>query len=160
MPLDGICAVGFQRAADMIVEAARSDDRNPDDLFYPVAYLYRHHLELMLKALVGLGVEQGGLEGCDDMLTGHNLHKLWHKAKQLIRQAWADSPENDLKATEQMILEFHALDETGQAFRYERDKQGRQHLQNAPDRVDLDNLKARTDGVSQFLGAAYGGIDI
>lgn len=152
-------AAGFQRAADMIVDAAQSDDLNPDDLFFPVAYLYRHHLELMLKELVRLGTRLGAMETCDDILGKHNLHKLWDRAKHLIKQVWPDSPDGELKAVEQVILELHKHDPSGQAFRYARDKNGAQHLQDAPKFVDLANLKATIDAVSRFLGAAYAGID-
>lgn len=159
MPNDGSYLVGFQRAADMIVDAAKTDDRNPDDLFFPVAYLYRHHLELMLKGMVRLGIRLGPLDGCKDILGEHNLHKLWNKSKQMIKEVWPDSPDDDLKAVEQVILEFHKLDKTGQAFRYARDKDGNPHLQDGPNRVNLGNLKATLDAVSRFLEAAWTGID-
>ncbi len=159
MPPDGAYLVGFKRAGDMIVAAAQAEGQHPDDLFFPVAYLYRHHLELMLKELVGLGVRVGSLEGCEDCLGQHNLHKLWNKAKQLIMEVWPDSPVDDLNGTEQMILEFHKLDPTGQAFRYARDKHGAPHLQGAPQRIDLNKLKAAVDSVSTFLDASYAGID-
>ena len=59
----------------------------------------------------------------------------------------------------QMILEFHKLDLTGQAFRYARDRNGSSHLKDGPQRVDLGNLKANVDAVSRFLDAAWTGID-
>jgi len=113
----------------------------------------------MLKELVRLGVRLGSLDGCEKILGEHNLHKLWNKSKQLIKEVWPDSPDDDLKAVEKMILEFHKLDPTGQAFRYARDMNGSSHLQGGPQRVDLDNLKKTVDSVSSFLDAAYAGID-
>lgn len=159
MPSDGAYLVGFQRAADMVVASSQSSDLNPDDLVFPVAYLYRHHLELMLKELVRLGIRLGALDRCEEALDGHNLHKLWNKAKQLILQVWPDSPDTDVQAVEQVILEFHKLDPSGQAFRYARDKDGGQHLANVPERIGLANLKSVVDAVSAFLDAAYAGID-
>ena len=159
MPSEGAYAAGFQRAADMIVDAAQKDGQNPDDLFFPVAYLYRHHLELMLKELVRLGVRLEALNLCDDILGEHNLHRLWNRAKDLIKQVWSDSPDSELKAVEHVILEFHEHDPSGEAFRYARDKSGAQHLKDAPKCVDLANLKERIDAVSRFLRAAYAGIE-
>jgi hypothetical protein len=159
MPSEGTYIVGFQRAADMIVDTAQTDALNPDDLFFPVAYLYRHHLELMLKELVRLGIGLGALDGCEKILGEHNLHKLWNNAKQLIKLVWPDSPDDDVKAAEHLILEFHKLDPTGQAFRYARGKNGSPHLQGVPERVGLDNLKAAVDALSRFLEAAEAGID-
>ena len=143
----------------MIVASSETSDLNPDDLVFPVAYLYRHHLELILKELVRLGIRLGALDRCEEAMGGHNLHKLWNKAKQLILQVWPDSPDTDLQAVEQVILEFHKLDPSGQAFRYARDKDGGQHLAGAPERVGLNNLKSVVDAVSAFLDAAYAGID-
>lgn len=159
MPSEGTYIVGFQRAADMVVDGAQADDLNPDNLFFPVAYLYRHHLELMLKALVRLGVRVGALEKCRESIGGHNLHRLWNKAKQVIQQVWPNSPGDDLMAVERVILEFHRFDPTSQAFRYPRDKQGMPHLQDAPGSVNLLNLKATVAAVSSFLDAAYAGIE-
>lgn len=176
MPSEGAYLGSFQRAADMIVAAAQSDDLNPDDLFFPVAYLYRHHLELMLKGLIRLGVRAGTIEAPADCQSEpcptcghrkvrkdwqwwHNLHKLWNKAKQLIEEVWPDSPSGDLKAVEQVILEFHKLDRSGQAFRYALDKHGRPHLTGAPQLVDLNNLRSVVDRVSRFLDAAYAGLE-
>jgi hypothetical protein len=160
MPSEGTYLVGFQRGADMIVDAAKKDDLHPDDLFFPVAFLYRHHLELMLKELVRLGVQSGALEKCEDCMAKHNLHKLWNKVKTLIQKVWPDSAGDDLLlAVERVILEFHKLDPAGQAWRYARDKRGNVHFRHGPEQVDLLNLKTTVEGVSAFLDAAYAGIE-
>lgn len=159
LPSEGAYVAGFQRAADMIVNGARNDGLNPDDLFFPVAYLYRHHLELMLKELVHLGVDLGSLGTCEEILVGHNPHKLWNKARDLILSVWPDGPRDDIKAVEQVILEFHRLDPTGQAFRYSRDRDGAFHNFDGLQRINLEVLKSTVDAVSSFLDAAYAGID-
>ncbi|MCC6662055.1 MAG: hypothetical protein IT437_14355 [Phycisphaerales bacterium] len=159
LPSEGAYVAGFQRAADMIVMGARNDDLNPDDLFFPVAYLYRHHLELMLKELVRLGAGMGAIGECEALLGEHNLHRLWNKAKELIRSVWPGPVGDDIKAVERVILEFHRLDPSGQAFRYCRDKHGSPLLVSAPSRVDLRALASTVDAVSRFLDAAYAGID-
>jgi hypothetical protein len=158
-PSEDAYTYGFKRAADMIVDAALREDGNPDDLFFPITYLYRHHLELMLKGLVHMGMQQGEVDMCGKILMGHNLHKLWYRVRDQIKQAWPEAQGDDLKATEQLILELHEHDPSGQAFRYARDSEGVRHLQGAPKRVDLANLKATMDAVSKFLGAAYAGIE-
>ena len=159
MRFEGMYAAGFQRAADMVVDAARADDGNPDDLLFPVAYLYRHHLELMLKGVVALGARSGAIDVSDDCLVKHDLQKLWIKVKQLIDQVWADSPQEDLKAVAQVVMEFHKLDPSGQAFRYARGKKGSRLLENIPSCIDLNNLKETVAAVSAFLCAVHAGID-
>lgn len=159
MPESWKYLVGFKRAGDMIVAAAQVDEQTPDDVFFPIAYLYRHHLELMLKELISLGLRLGSLEGCEDVLGEHNLHRLWNSAKKVITDTWPGPPEWDFKAVEKDILEFHRLDPTGEAFRYDRRKDGTQHLQGSERCVDLNNLKAVVDSVSRFLEACIAGID-
>ena len=44
-------AVGYKDAADIVVEKATTTGRGLDTLVYPIAFLYRHYLELRLKEL-------------------------------------------------------------------------------------------------------------
>ena len=162
VPSEGAYVVGFQEAANMVVDAAQNDPRSPDNLFFPVAYLYRHHLELMLKGLVRLGIRVGVFREDDSILKilgRHDLCALWEKAKQLISEACPDSQSEDIKTVRHVILEFHKLDQTGQAFRYDRDKKGAPHLVGVPSRVDLENMMNVVAGTSAFLDGAYAAID-
>ncbi len=78
----------------------------------------------------------------------------------MIKEVWPDSPDDDPQAVEHVILhEFHKHDQTGQAFRYARDKSGKPHLRDGPERVDLDGLRSVVDAVSRFLDAACAAID-
>ena len=163
LPSAGAYAVGFKDAADKVVEAAASEDRNPDLLFFPVAYLYRHSLELSLKHIVRMSARSGAISlpesELDELLGGHNLYCLWRQTRAAIEAVWPDGDKSDTDAVEKIILEFHGLDKSGQAFRYPTDKSGRPHLSSAPKCVSLQNLKKAFDTVDRFLDAAYAGID-
>ncbi len=67
---------GYRRAATMLFEnAVASDQCSPDLLVFPIAFLWRHHLELALKELVRL-VRR--LEDDDRTVpTSHPLLPLW-----------------------------------------------------------------------------------
>ena len=54
-------ANAFKLAADMVIDAYDGARRVPhhDELFFPVAYLYRHFLELKLKSLIRVARDQG-----------------------------------------------------------------------------------------------------
>ena len=106
-----------------------------------------------------LDIQSCQLEETKNILGKHDLCKLWNKVKQLIMKIWPDSPHDDLKATEKIILEFHRIDKTGQAFRYPHNRNGKKLLQNTSDKVDLDNLKKVMDAVSSFLDAVCAGIN-
>ncbi len=167
---------GYKRAGDILVAYSHSDDLNPDNLFFPVAFVYRHHLELLLKELIRLGERVGAIgvksvrpsnpcpncgqrKGKKDWRTEHNLLKLWNRAKRILKSVWPDSPRDDLEAVERVILEFNKLDRTGQAFRDASTTNGVQSLRDTPEHVDLENLAAVIDAVSTFLYSAWIAID-
>jgi hypothetical protein len=156
---DAVYTLGFRLAADAVIEYARQENTQPDLIFIPAAYLYRHYLELMLKDLVRLGVRVGMLDLTDERLTKHNLLKLWSSTKKLIKAYWPTSPPDDMKAAEQVVFEFHRLDKNGQAFRYANDLEGNASLPTVPEWIDLDALQSTMNGVANFLEACEAGID-
>jgi hypothetical protein len=157
----GLCteesyATGFKAAADLIVDGVPTATGidypcHPDQYFFPVAYLYRHCLELQLKALLRAG--SGILPVSKDLFREHNLHKLWNKARELIDVRWSGAPTKELDAAERVILEFQHLDPCGQQFRYPRSNDGKKFLANAPPAVNLKKLKEVVDGVYHFLSS-------
>ena len=133
-------ACGFKFAADKLVDAASADSDNPDLLFFPIAYLYRHYLELELKNFL---VRARGLDLVsvkDKTLIKHNLHKLWNKARKAITARWPNDPCN-LDTVEKIILEFHRVDPTGQGLRFAKDTKGKPHRLKLPECISLSNLK-------------------
>ena len=64
---------------------------------------------------------------------------------------WPDGATDDLDAAEQIILEFHALDISGQHLRYSHDKEGNRTAQTFPDSVELSSFKDTFEGLFHFL---------
>ena len=154
-----VYAVGFQMAADKIIQAALQDDCYPDLLFAPVGYLYRHYLELTLTHLVRLGLRIGAMDLDDKCLEVHDLHALWVQSRKLIEAAWPNADRADTDAVESVIMEFHRLDKSGQAFRYGTDKRGHKHLDGIPEFVSLAQARSTMEAVSNFLDGAVAGIE-
>lgn len=163
LPSAGGYAVGFKYAADKVIEAAENDDKNPDLLFFPVAYLYRHSLELSLKAIIEMSVMSRAIsmpkDVLNELLGAHNLYCLWIRAREAIHAVSPDRDRTDTEAVEKIILEFHQLDKSGQAFRYPTDKFGKPHLATAQKCVSLQNLKKTMEAVDLFLDACCAGIE-
>ncbi|WP_166831860.1 hypothetical protein [Thalassoroseus pseudoceratinae] len=122
-------ASAFKTAADMVIDGAQQASRIDyrDDLIHPVAYLYRHALELKLKEIVRYGIQMHCYKKTDveAILGNHNLAKLWTKAKQAIVHRWPSGNTSDIKATEAIVNEMHQADKDGQRWRYATDKNGR-----------------------------------
>ena len=51
-------ASAFKIAAEILIDACESNSRvnHPDELFFPISYLYRHCIELKLKDLLRVGI--------------------------------------------------------------------------------------------------------
>jgi hypothetical protein len=53
--------------------------------------------------------------------------------------------------TEKVVMQFHQLDKSGQAFRYSKDKDGKRYLDEVPEFVSLDQLQDVMGRVHNFL---------
>ena len=153
----------FKEAAEIVLDKCQQDgDRAANDIFvFPVLYLYRHGVELNLKAIikVGIGLEFFKKEDVEDDLKWHNLAKLWNHAKKLLLQRWSTADPAPLYATESVINDLHQSDPNGQTFRYESDKDGKPHkYEKLPDQIGVAQLKKTMDGVFNFLEGSCSGL--
>jgi hypothetical protein len=156
----------FKLAAEMIINSHENAPRSPhhDELSFPVAYLYRHCLELKLKKITMIGIHLNILQRSDKILDllnkKHGLAKLWTKAKAVINERWAGAEQESPKAVEAVINEFHQADPSGQAFRYCTDSNGKRFRhERLPDHISLATLRETMDAVCTFLDACYDGLD-
>jgi hypothetical protein len=157
-------AEAFHAAAEMVIDACQDDEGYPrrDEYFLPVAYLYRHCLELRMKDLIytGVGLQFFKAEEVEEALGGHNLAKLWNHAKKLLVHRWPTGEKEPLQAVEAVVNEFHRADPNGQVFRYDTDKDGKRHAHaTLPDHISLAQLRATMDGAFSFLDATASGLE-
>jgi len=152
----GRLANEYKRAADKVIYALRkgNDPFHPDGLFVPVAYLYRHCLELKLKDFLSLMVQCRFVANNDNVhnaLETHNLAKLWDLVKRGLRKQWPRGDTKVLANTEAMILDFHKVDKSGQNLRYCQDKNGNRTIARYPRYIDLAGLQKAFDGIYNLL---------
>jgi len=107
-PEDSIIAEAFKEAADKIVDNLESENNlgYPDKFFFPVAYLYRHAFELGLKCIVQDGIDLGIITENDsvkEILKDHNLHKLWNKARCILKKVWPDTDKDTFTNAERNL---------------------------------------------------------
>src|SRR5882757_6410493 len=116
-------AEAFKKAAEMLLDAHLESNPTPyrDEIFLPIAFLYRHCLELRLKDIVQIGdqIDLCGNGDIKEALNGHSLTRLWTFAKRAIVARWPDGDKDTVTAVEAVVNEFHQIDPSGQAFRYE-----------------------------------------
>lgn len=158
---DWLVADGFKDAADQIVSALTSGEipGPPDRFFYPVAYLYRHFIELTLKDILRDAVKLGLTQVDDCVMKRHNLHRLWNPARAALATFWAGADRAPLDAAERIVLQFHHLDRSGQETRYATTTDGAPHLTKAPAEVDFVNLREVVGRLCRFLKVCSYGLD-
>ena len=124
-------------------------------------YLFRHYLELTLKALI---VGARYLKSKDENMPaelvlrpsqGHNLEALWNEVKDQVPKKLGAGvwPQWDHKFVEHCIEEFHALDPSSERLRYNREKKPIERDRLTPVRVSWDALLYAMQHVRDVLEA-------
>jgi len=156
-------AQGFRVAADalgkfIIVESEARGLVQPriDEIALPLVALWRHYLELTLKALIP---ELDDLSyGPDTPLPhSHNLKQLWELAEPALRElAGHDDAFDAVKAA---VMEFDRLDPKGEVFRYPVSIKGVWSLSELPETLDVKHLVDEMQAVANFFDGSWGAID-
>lgn len=153
---DSQLAEGFKEAADMIVGklANTKAGKHPDIYFFPVAFLYRHSLELQMKDLLRLAISLKLIEKnetVEKVLGSHSLASLWHHTRLALVAHWPKDPKGTLKGVSAVIQKLHEADSSGQTFRYTKDRDGTSNIQKLPESVSLTRLRDTCEAISNFF---------
>ena len=144
---------GYKNAADLIIKHALTTGflGDLDSLVYPACFLYRQYIELALKGIYLSNTKDtqqnkiATIEKC-----GHNLLKIWEKAKSLIIADYPNEDHGVLMAVENYIKEFDSEDKRSFAFRYPVDKKTLELIHNPFD-GNNDEGQCRTRKVGRFI---------
>lgn len=148
---------GYMQAGAMLVEECQSNERAPrHELVYPILFCYRHGLELAIKWIINRYGRYTDISAED--YAHHNLWQLWKVCKKIIIDVGSDGGMESLMAVEQVVKDFHDLDEGSFSFRYSMDKKGALvRLPNVP--FDLTNIKDVMEAVNNLFVGADGELD-
>lgn len=143
---------GYRRAADHLVQHVAETGRDLDVFVYPIAFMYRQHIELLLKKIIADGGELLTDKGGHP--THHKLHDLWPLAKGILRQVWVNEPDpSEFELINNFIDQFARIDHDSTAFRYPFQKGGAISLSGMC-HINLRNLAECVDSFSGFLDGA------
>lgn len=121
---------GYRRAADILINHIDETGRDQDFLVYPVLFLYRHHIELLIKQIIGLALALA--EEPDKhpyKKDGHNLNTLWALAQNLILEVDGSYRPSDFQLIKEVVKELHNADMRATDFRYARRNDGTRSLE-------------------------------
>jgi hypothetical protein len=165
---DDLQAIGnfarhYQDAARDLVREWCHSGANPDGIVYPVGFLYRHAIELHLKARI---TDTEWFRGLDDrkkmralmgrkIRFGHSLKRLWRVLKPLLK---VEPDKDELATVERQIQELNDLDEKSDGFRYPfgfKDKNGNREtlLEGLAKHTSFENFVWILDGIASWLSA-------
>lgn len=149
---------GYKLAADQLVRSIENGGDEQDFLVYPIVFLYRHHLELLLKELRAAGWR---LYDWDQTTkVGHKLPGLWEDCLKVIEKRFPDSSGEDRKVVAELIAEFDTMDPNSTAFRYSRSLNGERSLPADLTHLNLRHLRETMNKLSLFLQAALVGVGV
>lgn len=142
---------GYRRAAVALFESAVESNTSPDFVVFPMAFLWRHHIELALKDIIAAGRQlQGEPWGFP---PSHRLLDLWSEARTHVVLC-GDPTAPELSHVEANLREFETIDPWSDGFRYplNRDRTDRS-LPRAPEYVNLRVLHDGMEALANFLSA-------
>jgi hypothetical protein len=142
---------GYRRAAVALYDYAVESRSSPEYMLFPIAFAWRHYLEIALKDIIAAGRELAGeVWGYP---KGHHILDLWREAHPHINEL-GDPAAPELANVENNIREFDRIDFGGDGFRYPLNLAGTvPSLGNAPANVNLRVLHEAMDAIAMFLSA-------
>ncbi len=131
-----VFALGYHRAGKVLASRLAESRGYADYDGYPVLFLYRHALELYLKALVYRGALLMGLIGKKDasppgLFERHELSRLLPALRSIFYELKWNFTETSFSSIDEFIAVIQsvdAIDPRSFAFRYPMDRTGEAHL--------------------------------
>lgn len=139
---------GYKEAADVLVAHIETTGRGYAKLRYPIVFLYRHHLELVVKDLIRECCST--LERGADFPKHHFLDQLWRRCVGLLREISPAASPTEINETTRLFDELCRVDPASDAFRYPEDKTGNASVPAVAD-VDLSGVRDVVERISFFL---------
>lgn len=127
-------AEGYLKTPEILADYIYKNNKRGevDLLVYPIVYSARHGIELSLKTILIDMAELRGLEiSVPDVTKIHSIKKLWDATIDVAEKT-DKRLHYKIKKIETYILDFVAIDDTAQTFRYPESNVGATHLEKTP----------------------------
>lgn len=141
----------FKESADKLVDDIGDNNGHiADQYIIPILFLYRHSIELSLKAILYKMYLKSEMDKkkIEDKLKDHRLGYLWDKMENILLKNYNlienNKQETEFKKIKDLVKELHNIDESSMSFRYPFDKSLNEYLYgNGKDNfgVDFNQLK-------------------
>jgi len=144
-------AAAYKTAADVLLEKLHEGTTMGENACVPVLYLYRHHIELLLKALLR---DFGELADTLEQPPGrHELRGLWDRFRGALVVHGLAASVDWLDQLQSWIDELDMIDAGSFTFRYPTNKTGQPVLPNVR-AIDVQHFRAVVRDISSTLNGA------
>jgi hypothetical protein len=127
-------AIGYKMAADALIAAHAKDKLG--NWKAPIVFMVRQTLELSLKGLFDAIVWRSGHKTPERLMNSHNLEKLWKEACDwLTENGYRVNTDERSKRVAWLLENFHAIDPTGDLFRFAKSRHEAYNKKKSCDRV-------------------------
>lgn len=149
---------GYKRSADILIyDAIQSKNIAViDTVIYPVCFLYRQYLELVMKNILIYYTEEDAVTGIKS--GQHNLMKLWGLIEPYMKIEASNGELMDISNAKSYIEQFDKMDRSSFTFRYPINKDLRGILPGEK-RINLVNLKEGMEELYNFFSGVEGKLD-
>jgi hypothetical protein len=124
-----------------------------DTLVYPIVYLYRHHIELVLKNTIYTASKLLNQE--IGKLDGHKLLKLWGTLRPIL-DAVSDTsqefPAEHLEGIDSYIRQLEEHDPDGTRFRYAKTTKKQPSLKQNLNLINIRIFAEMLETLADYLG--------
>jgi hypothetical protein len=114
---------GFREGAQILARAVIKGNEDAEFLVYPIVFLYRHCVELLLKRIIRQGRVLDGAEPTEN--RQHDLWVLWADAKAVISKHFPNTDTDRPENLDPLIIQLRELDPKSFSFRYDDGWKGR-----------------------------------
>ena len=158
---------GYLRGAQILVRNVREERFGQDFLVYPIVFLYRHYLELVLKDIIKrapylIERELTALER--EHLGKHRLDLLWNDFKPMASimteaAGWEPLPPADIEGIDDYIRQISEVDPSSYSLRYAYSKKGEASLPESLTHINLRHLGELMDRLAHYFWGLDAAID-
>ena len=160
-------SLGYLEGARQLTKHVLETYSEQDTLIFPIVYLYRHHVELLLKRLlvVASSVADRRLTDAElKHLIKHRLDLLWSDIKQTLpascRNANLALPDKEnMEGVDSYIQQLNRVDRESQSFRYATSTEGTAALPGLT-QINIRTFAERMECLCDFLASVEGKIQL
>jgi hypothetical protein len=151
-------AEGYKRAAEQLWKDPESYCNTY--LLFPMAFLYRHYVELRIKHMLFVSLEYPDLPPMPThWKLNHDLKSTWDLLQARLLAMPIELPEKELRNVGRLISELHKKDPGSFVFRYPTTRTGDNHLSDPNldlNSVDISGYFESMRQLSEFLDVLGG----